>query len=320
MFRYQALLNEIDQFCKLARREEDLVTLQANIGNYIHFSNSDRFGISYHKDIHPGNPRAIYGFPLTSSGFKALVEKNFDFPMFQDYGSLRYIYIFNVSGQILDMDNIDLKEMSSKVRDFAKHKFLGKGNYHLSYDPTSEPYRNSGTSFMQWLHRIVEDYKHNGILSNEHSAMNILLRGTGYDAIKTNNYGFGDDIKTEVAVVNPSTASLIAKVNNPMLTKEDIQKQEQWDFNHSLYKKEKEILEKQQEEKYNNYKHLLQKWKAEEEKARALSNKLWAERKYQEANEVMQKFEEQNKRPELDSHSNDVMKHFYAKWKPILGF
>ena len=50
-----------ENFVKLGigenRKVIEIQKLKDNVGKYIHFSDSDRAGISFNKDIHPGNPR-----------------------------------------------------------------------------------------------------------------------------------------------------------------------------------------------------------------------------------------------------------------------
>ena len=71
-----------------------------------HFSNSDRLGINYGGGLHPGNPKGIYGFPLTADKY-GKIEKN-EPDTFYDYGYSKYVYIFGVNGTVLNMDDLDL--------------------------------------------------------------------------------------------------------------------------------------------------------------------------------------------------------------------
>ena len=116
--KLQALLHRCDVFYKVARKAEDLAVLKANIGKYVHFSNSDRLGINYGGGLHPGNPKAVYGFPLTAGKYQRIEENKPD--TFYDYGYHKYIYIFDVTGNILDMDNPNLPELVAKMRKFSK--------------------------------------------------------------------------------------------------------------------------------------------------------------------------------------------------------
>jgi hypothetical protein len=238
------LFDRCNQFYKAARKVDDIAILQANIGKYIHFSSSDRFGISYHKNIHPGNPRGVYGFPLTFGRLAAIANNKVD--AFDDYGWNKYIYIFEVGGNILNMDTIDLKEISSKVREFARSKYPSIANWHVRYTPEQMPYQKDGHMFMQWINQVFDDYKQAGVFKNEHSAANILIRGAGYDAMETKSYGFGDDIGSEICVLNPSVITLVAKVNNPMLNKEQLKEVEY--YASDAYKEEQRLKEKKYEE------------------------------------------------------------------------
>lgn len=284
------LLDKCDTFYKVARKQEDLAILTSNIGNYVHFSNSDRFGISYHKNIHPGNPRGIYGFTLTPSKLEAIVENNHE--AFYDYGTSKYIYIFSVTGNILDMDNINLEEAASKMKQFVRAKYP-KGSYHATYVPTPGPYTRSGAEFLSWVNRISSD-----IFKNEHSGVNVLLRGMGYDAVETKNYGFGDDIASQIVVINPQVANLIAKVNNPMLSKELI-KEINW-YNSPAYLKELE----------NKDKERLQRQKLQEEQvARGRQFSIENEQFYQLERTMIK----EHKYDELEK----ARKEFKEKWKDM---
>lgn len=119
--KLQALLHRCDAFYKIARKSEGLAVLKANIGNYVHFSSSDRLGINYGGDLHPGNPKAVYGFPLTAGKYQKIEESKPD--AFYDYGYNKYIYIFGVTGNILDMDNLNLPELAIKMREFVKTNY-----------------------------------------------------------------------------------------------------------------------------------------------------------------------------------------------------
>jgi hypothetical protein len=215
---YKDLIHRCELFCKFARKADDLAILKNNIGNYIHFSNSSRLGIHYSGDLHPGNPRAVYGFPLTSVSFQSMLgHSQYKFEDFYEFGSgSKYIYIFSVNGNILNMDNLNIPELHLKMKTFVKANYP-KGQYHTRYIPEPAPYSKSGPEFLHWVGRIAKD-----IFKNEHSGVNILLRGIGYDAIETRRGGFGDDLTAEIAVLNPSAVNLIAIVNNPILSKDDI--------------------------------------------------------------------------------------------------
>jgi hypothetical protein len=231
---YKDLFHRCELFYKLARKADDLAILKNNIGNYIHFSNSSRLGIHYSGGLHPGNPRAVYGFPLTPTSFKFVEggrEKFYEDSVAPAETDIRawgteskYIYIFNVNGNILNMDKLNLQELQLKIKTFVRANYP-KGSYHTSYGRT-------GPTFLYWVGNIARDN-----FKNEHSGINILLRGIGYDAIETRRGGFGDDITSEIAVLNPSAINLIAIVNNPILSKEDI-KDIDW-YNGEAYKDNK---------------------------------------------------------------------------------
>lgn len=260
----QTLFSRCNVFYKIARKEEDLATLKANIGKYIHFSNSDRLGINYSGSLHPGNPKAVYGFPLTPIKYQKIVENKPD--SFYDYGYHKYIYIFDVTGNVLDMDNINLPELSTKIKKFVNDNYP-KGNWHAGHVPTPGPYARTGVEFLNWIGRISKE-----VFKNEHSGVNVLMRGIGYDAMLTNNYGFGDDIPSEIAILTPSSVNTIAKVNNPMLTKEQI-KEIDW-YNSPEYateQAEKEMIRVEQQKKREE---LIAKHTQKIEEERALWNKI----------------------------------------------
>jgi hypothetical protein len=276
----KALLQRCDLFYKTARKAEDLAVLKSNVGNYIHFSDSDRLGIHYSKDVHPGNPKAIYGFPLTPQKC-AMIERD-EGEAFENYGYRKYIYIFSVTGNILNMDNPNLTELSAKIKDFVRANYP-KASYHTLYVPTPGPYTSSGAEFLSWLNRIAGDsFKDKAV------GVNVLLRGIGYDAMETNNYGFGDDIAREIAVLNPSSVVLIAKLNNPMRTKEIDSEMKQLELRRienakSWAEKEKKMT--QNIAKRNEYSQ-------EAEKIRQMESKLWREHKFDEADLLRRDFKQ----------------------------
>jgi len=264
MKKYSSLIRKINLFEKLsqykvARKVDDLAMLQANIGNYIHFSNSDRFGISYHKDIHPGNPRGVYGFPFTNEKYERI--KTNKPSSFDDYGHSKYIYIFSVNGNILNMDNININDLSNKLREIVTRKYK-KTSYNIIDNPTIKPYSVPGAEFLYWIGRIARE-----LFKNEHSGVNVLLRDLGYDAIETRKYGFGDNIASEIAVLNPSSVNLIAKINNPMMNKEQI-KEIDW---------------------YNSPEY------AAEQKAKAIERDLASKRRLEEAQQRIKELESKYK-------------------------
>jgi hypothetical protein len=287
MMKANSLFQHCNQFCKLARKEDALSVLKANIGKYIHFSNSERFGIHYSKGVHPGNPRAVYGFPLTPLKYQALTKDNFE--AFYEFGFAKYIYVFDVSGKILDMDNPDLNTLAKQIAALARSKY--GPNYHLSYTPQPQSYNKAaGPTLLEWLNDIIEDYRRAGIFKDVHSAINILLRHAGYDAMETRHYGFGDDIGSEIAVLNPPSINLIAKLDNPMLSKEDL----------ATINRQEDIKQKQQERWIRQDKELdirikerqnrLETYRQEEQKMKQSYEQLLASRKFEEAERLMREF------------------------------
>lgn len=290
------LFQDCSNFYKLARKQEDLAILQANIGNYIHFSNSERFGISFNRNVHWGNPRALYGFPFTTQDYliitKLINKEIAESEHFHGYDNFKYIYIFTVNGNILDMDNINLPNLAKKIKNFTTLHY--PASYQVNFDPSANTHHD-GAEFLRWLNRIVNDYLNMGIFQNEHSALNILLRGIGYDAMKTNNFGFGDDIRAEIAVLHPNSVNLLAKIMNPILSKEDI-KLIDWysspEYARQLKEKDDLIL-KEMDRKTK----LLEMYNKENEIAKKLERTLLQEKKWDE--------------------SLQVMKDFYYKWKDV---
>lgn len=283
--KLEALSQKCHIFYKAARKIEDLAILQANIGKYIHFSNSDRLGINYGGALHPGNPKAVYGFPFTAAKYEKIVQNKPD--AFYDYGYNKYIYIFDVTGNILDMDNLNLPELASKVRSFILSNYP-KGSYHTLYGPTPGPYSVPGAEFLSWLNRIAEDS-----FKNSAVGVNVLLRGIGYDAMLTMKYGFGDDIASEIAVLNPSCINLVAKIKNPMLTKEQV-KEIEW-YESQEYRADQALKQKEREDLKQKQNELLEKHKQkieEEHEVYEKERQLLREKKFDEAIALRQKYNE----------------------------
>lgn len=279
-----ALLDACNNFYKIARKQENLSVLKANIGNYIHFSNSDRFGISYHKDVHPGNPRAIYGFPLTDKKYQKIIKDGVD--SFYEYGYSKYIYVFSVNGNILNLDSINAKELSNNFKTLLQSKYSKslRSNYNIIYSFDI----SNGTEFLRLIGQVAKD-----LFKNEHSGINILLRDLGYDAIETSKYGFGDDIESEIAVLNPSAVNVIAKINNPMLNKEQI-KEIEW-YQSPAYAEEqrkKELLKEEDRKKREQELAKKRQYLDEEKETYDLVNKLISDHKFDEANSVRKQFKE----------------------------
>ena len=284
IMKFNALLARCNSFVKLARKVDDLATLKANIGKYVHFSNSDRLGINYGGQLHPGNPKAVYGFPLTAAKYEAIVKNVPE--AFSDYGYNKYIYIFDVSGNILNMDSIDLQNESYKIQQFVQQHY--RSSYHASYIPTPIPYTSDSVEFLRWIGRIAKD-----LFKNVHSGVNVLLRGIGYDAIETKSGGFGDDINTEIAVLNPSAVNLVAKVNNPMLTKEQLREID-WlqSPEYAAQQAQKQLEVDEQDRQYAESLARHQQYMQEEKDLYQLERKLWKEHKFDEADILRKQFKD----------------------------
>lgn len=279
-----ALLDACNNFYKIARKQENLIILKANIGNYIHFSNSDRFGISYHKDVHPGNPRAIYGFPLTEQKYQKIVKGTVG--AFYEYEYSKYIYIFSVNGNVLNIDSANAKELSDRLKEIvqAKYSKLLRSNYAVIY-----PFDvSNGTDFFRLVGLLAKD-----LFKNEHSGVNVLLRDLGYDAIETSKYGFGDDIDAEIAVLNPSAANVIAKITNPMMSKEQLKEIDWYQSpEYAEEQKKKEALKDQERKKREQEIARKQQFLNEEKETYDLVQKLNTEHKFDEAAAAKNKFKE----------------------------
>lgn len=242
-------------FEKIARKKDALEILKNNIGNYIHFSNSDRFGISFHKNIHPGNPRGIYGFKLTPQKYQSLITKKDLSYNFEYFEHSKYIYIFDVKGNILNLDELNIEDMFNKIKEFINIRNPTEiNNYNFTFGKPKQETRfiqNDSIIFLRWLNQVSKS-----LFKNEHSGLNILLRGIGYDAIETNDFGFGDSLKSEIAVLNPSTINLIDKIENPLLSREDIKEIDYLNSDEYKWIKEQEKLKKERqiEEKLKYFK------------------------------------------------------------------
>jgi hypothetical protein len=279
-----ALLDACNTFYKVARKQEDLSILKANIGNYIHFSNSDRFGISYHKDVHPGNPRAIYGFPLTDKKYQKIVNNVID--DFYEYGYSKYIYVFSVSGNILNIDSVNAQELSDNLKEILQSKYSKslRSKYNIIY-----PFDvSNGTQFLRLVGRVAKD-----LFKNEHSGINVLLRDLGYDAIETSKYGFGDDIESEIAVLNPLAVNVIAKINNPMLNKEQLKEIEWYQSpEYAEEQRKKELIREEKRKKTDQELARKKQFLDEEKETYNLVSKLNSDHKFDEATAVRNAFKE----------------------------
>jgi len=307
--KLDGLINKCNLFYKVARKQDNLEILKSNIGNYIHFSNSDRFGISYHHNIHPGNPRGVYGFPLTPELFNLITKNN---AHMEDYGYSKYIYIFNTTGNVLNLDNFDLKEVAKKIRDFFVSQYGDKVS-DLTIKMLDLHIRQIGTGIIggvKPLHDIISSVINSLTLSNvmvnEHSAFNVIIRGAGFDAMETRKGGFLDNIREEIVILNPATINLITKIDNPMLSKKDVDKIN-WE-NSDEYKEQRERARRAKE--------------FEEEERLDAINRLNNERA--KLNQMEQDLREERKRsgssPEylakLDLHL-ELTKKLNEKWKHL---
>lgn len=215
MFDFIKIANEI----KFARIKDDLEILKNNVGNYIHFSDSERFGISFHKNIQPGNPRGLYGFKLTKDMVDSFFDKKFH-GLMHGYYEKKYIYIFKPSGNILNLDKLNQEDLFKQIKQFVinKYKSLSVDNDSAKFVLDNIKYYNFKDFGSIWavFRKLYEELKWLGFAKNEHSFVNIILRGVGYSAIETNNYGFEDGIESQICVLTPEHINLIHQINNPL--------------------------------------------------------------------------------------------------------
>lgn len=291
--KLDSLINKCETFHKLARKQDDLAVLKANIGNYIHFSDSERFGISYNKVYNIENPRGVYGFPLTPEHYQSITE-NKPHSNIEDYAISKYIYIFNTSGTILNLDDFDIKEVGAKIYNFFLSQYSGrvdKSRLKILHDYVDKLI-NSGTYGLTNLHNIIhgilQTMKKAEILFNTHSGFNVIMRGAGYDAMETRYYGFRDQIKQEICVLDPSKVNLIAKINNPMITKEDL-KEINW-YQSEEYQEQKRQKTLQREESERNAEALHKEYNEGRRRVDELERQLFKEKKYDEAMAVVREF------------------------------
>lgn len=217
------IFDKCDLFYKLARRPDDIEILKSNIGNWIHFSDSERFGISYHKGIHGNNPRGLYGFPLTSNIVNLIEHKKYS-DAIEGYQYNKYIYIFGVNGNILNIDTASKDDLFERIQGFILSYYKGKVDAkELAYLRmlTLESFKNwqNKVSLMSALAKFYEEIKYLKGVNDKHSFMNIIWRGIGVDAIYTSKEAFEDDIKSQIVVLTPSSINLIDKIDNPMISK-----------------------------------------------------------------------------------------------------
>ena len=175
--------------------------------------------------------------------------------------------------------------MASKIKEFIKINYP-KDSYHTSYVPTSKLHSSGGPEFLSWIGNIAKD-----IFKNEHSGINILLRGIGLDALETRNYGFGDDIASEIAVLNPSSINLIAKINNPMMSKEQIKEIDWYQSpEYAAQQAEKRKLRSQEEKEREEHTAKLRQYLDENRTVYELTRQLLREKKFDEADKIKQDF------------------------------
>jgi hypothetical protein len=255
------------------RKVLELQKITESIGKYIHFSDSDRAGISFDRDIHPGNPRGFYGYPLTPSRAKAISSGNRD--AFDEYGHRKYIYVFDVTGNILNLDKFDLEHEFQKLLNYVKNSNL-KYKDSISWMTSSDDLGRGSSSyklirFVQQIARMMG--------TNEHSALNSLYRKLGYDAIFTRSGGLGDDITEQIVVLSPSSINIVHKLENPLgLTKEeeeedkkfmtDLQKKKE-DRDRARAKEDEEIRARLAEYEKKEEQRLADRAKYEADRARA---------------------------------------------------
>ncbi len=188
-------------------------------GVYIHFSNSDRFGISYHHNVHPGNPRALYGFPITQAKLVQVMRLSRlgDYVEdWADYIESDYIYLFTINApdKILDADTVDPEKVGKAMKKYVIDRFGSRispdDQYAFRYFTTPE-----GMHLFRFVQNVVSFMQRMKVGTNAASLFNMLLRGAGYVAIETRKGAFGDGIRAEVAIVDPSVVTLRAKYENP---------------------------------------------------------------------------------------------------------
>lgn len=204
------------------RKAIELQKINDNIGKYIHFSDSDRAGISFNKNVHPGNPRGFYGFPLTKDKATALASGNRE--AFDHYGHRKYIYIFDVSGNILDLENFDLEVEFKKLSDLVETSSI------KNKDILPKSIKNLiGNRASYKLLSFIASIMHELGRKNDNSTMNYLFRKLGYDAILTNKEGMGDYIDEQIIVLTPTSINILHKLENPLaLSKEEIQESDRY--------------------------------------------------------------------------------------------
>ena len=216
MEKYSNLMKNIIVYANLIRVQKDLDILKQNIGNYIHFSDSERFGISYHKNVAPGNPRGLYGFPLTNEKLNAIINKS-NLGSWEQFAYGKHIYIFSVNGNILNLEDYNFDQIAKNILSLLKSKynFSDQEIYWAKYMDLSTAIEKR--SFFDLIWRLFEILRNKKLVSNEHSYLNTILRLLGFDAIETNANGFNDDMVAEICVVNPLSINLITKIDNPVL-------------------------------------------------------------------------------------------------------
>ncbi len=217
------LTQNINLFYKLATKTTDhsLEVLKANIGKYVHFSDSERLGINFTRSPGPGiNPAGIYGFPLTTKLYQQLSGQGSP-PEF--YGYLSYIYLFEPTGNILNLDTANSKELHKMIMNFLATK-LDQENLK-TINIMFRPYGQE--SFWKYLSLLIERLIAIGSFKNKHVASNVILRNIGYDGIITRQEAMHDDIPSQIVILEPSKMTVIDKLLNPITEKfvEDSEKE-----------------------------------------------------------------------------------------------
>ena len=209
-----------------SQRAAEIEKLAASVGKYVHFSDSDRAGISYNKDVHPGNPRGFYGYPLTPSKLNSMLKGDRD--AFDEYGHRKYIYVFDVKGRVLDLESFDLVEEFKKLYDWAKHQPEIMKTMMTWLEVKDFEQALPTWTLLKFMRDVIGHMTRAHMMKNEASAMNFLFRQVlHYDAVVTTNEGMRDDIRSQIIVLTPTAIKILHKIDNPMgLTKQEIEEDE----------------------------------------------------------------------------------------------
>jgi hypothetical protein len=243
------LSDEFASFVKMGGEKRKVLEIQkilANVGKYIHFSDSDRAGITFNGGIHPGNPRGFYGFPLTAAKVKSIVDGNRD--AFEDYGHKKFAYLFDVSGNILNLDDFNLENEFNKLLGYVKSNEVLKSRSTLDWTRFEDLKGSKDSYKLLWFISQIA----RSLGGDEHSRLNSLFRMLGYDALKTNKMGLGDDIQEQIVVLVPTSIKILYKLENPMaLTKEEIEEDRKYTANLKATMEERERARREEKEKLN---------------------------------------------------------------------